>query len=287
MRPAAAVTMVYNERENFPRWLHHYSAQVGMENCFVMDHGSDDDTFAGCPIHYNLIHLPRTAFHPILRGDSVADFVSSLAPYYRYVIYADADELIVSDPLRHADLASLCETLNDRSLNSIGFDICHRMGEAPLDRDHPISLQRTSMRFNSAMCKPNIVRPGVRWSPGFHGCDNALKFGDVYLFHTHWADRAYTMARLKLTRALALQRTDPYAADHWQAKDEVIAGYLDALSVMPVEEDRDIGIDHEEIRLYLDRIMHQPSSHEGKITPPLDLLSDHLFHIPKRLKGRF
>lgn len=37
---AIAFTMVYNERENLPRWLRHYGAHV--DRLLVLDHGSDD-----------------------------------------------------------------------------------------------------------------------------------------------------------------------------------------------------------------------------------------------------
>lgn len=285
MRPAAAITMVYNERDNFPRWLRHYSSQVGVENCFVIDHGSDDDTFAIPPTSYSLIRLPRTPFDAISRAALISDFASMLAPSYKYVICVDADELIIADPARYTDLALFCSSRNDLSINSIGYDVCHRKDEGPLDRDGMISTQRRSMRFNSAMCKPNIARPGVRWSPGFHGSQNGLKFDDVYLFHTHWADKQSAMQRLQVTRTL--QRTDPYADDHWRARDEVVEGYLNALSAMSLEDSLEIGSGNETIRRYLDKIIDEPGSHEEKITPPLDLLSEWLFTIPVRFRGRF
>ena len=38
----AAVTMVYNEPEFIPLWIKYYGEQVGKENCYIVDNGSDD-----------------------------------------------------------------------------------------------------------------------------------------------------------------------------------------------------------------------------------------------------
>jgi len=36
-QPLAVVTMVYNEEDFLPIWLKHYSRQVGLKNCFIID----------------------------------------------------------------------------------------------------------------------------------------------------------------------------------------------------------------------------------------------------------
>ena len=43
----AAVTFVYNESFNLPLWRRHYGAQLGTENLFIVDDGSDDGSTDG------------------------------------------------------------------------------------------------------------------------------------------------------------------------------------------------------------------------------------------------
>ena len=42
----ACVTMAHNEADMLPLWLRHYDRQVGLEACYVLDHGSNDGSTA-------------------------------------------------------------------------------------------------------------------------------------------------------------------------------------------------------------------------------------------------
>ena len=60
MANIAAVTMVYNEPEYLPIWCRHYAKAVGPENCFIIDHGSDDGSTSSLP-NFNVIRKsPRS-----------------------------------------------------------------------------------------------------------------------------------------------------------------------------------------------------------------------------------
>lgn len=40
-KPLAVFTMVYNEQRMLPVWVRYYRQQVGAENLFILDHGSE------------------------------------------------------------------------------------------------------------------------------------------------------------------------------------------------------------------------------------------------------
>jgi hypothetical protein len=285
MRSAAAITMVYNESENLPFWERHYRRQVGTENCFVLDHGSNDQSVEQ-HIGLNIIRLPRTPFDDAARARAVSDFAASLRPYFKYVIYSDADELVVSDPLHSQTLEEFCEKFEGSSINSVGFDVCHNITDEPaIDSTQPVSVQRSLLRFNSAVCKPNIARPGVSWSSGFHGCENDLLFGNIYLFHCHFADQERALRRLQLTRSL--EWADSRAGRHQRVPDDVINGYFMSLSAMPVEPEADLSESNPKIHDYLTTVKKTAIKFGSSISPPFDLLSDTLFRIPNRFKGSF
>jgi len=41
--------MAYNESFYLKRWYRWYGSQLGIENCFVLDHGSDDGSTDDLP----------------------------------------------------------------------------------------------------------------------------------------------------------------------------------------------------------------------------------------------
>jgi hypothetical protein len=66
----AVVTMVYNEPDFLPFWTSYYGNQIGFENCFVLDHGSDDATIFDPRV--NRLSLPRSPFDETWRADLVS-----------------------------------------------------------------------------------------------------------------------------------------------------------------------------------------------------------------------
>jgi hypothetical protein len=188
-RPLAAVTMAYNEATMLPLWLRHYEQQVGVENCYVLDHGSDDGSTIG--LRANVIRLPRLPLNEWERARTVRDFCASLFIGFHYVLYADADELIVPDP----DVApNLSQYIDSRTLPSVvdlfGVDVRHVEDEAAIDLAAPISRQRTFIRPLSSLCKTTIVSERVDWHVGFHCLiqEHRPHFRDLFLFHLAYLD---------------------------------------------------------------------------------------------------
>ena len=98
----AALTMMYNEPVWASVWARHYAREVGAENCFVLDHGSTDGSTAGLGV--GVERLSRSTLDEDARAALISDRVAGLLRRYDAVVHSDADELLVAEPGRFADV---------------------------------------------------------------------------------------------------------------------------------------------------------------------------------------
>ncbi|MET0271084.1 MAG: glycosyltransferase family 2 protein [Sphingomonas sp.] len=228
--PLAVITMVYNEAQKLPVWLRHYDRQVGLEHCYVIDHGSDDGSTANMGAA-SRIALPRSPQDNVQRLALVTDLARGLLRYYRHVAYLDADELLVADPVRYRDLADYADRMTGDAVTSIGLEIVHGPDEAPLDPERDIGEQRGSVIFSSSMCKTNIIGKEVKWAPGWHAHDGRPRFDDLYLFHLRHADLDQALHRLAITRAM------PWASEaagrHQRNEDDWMRNVVEQFGARP------------------------------------------------------
>src|SRR3954469_24224121 len=98
----AALTMAYNEPVWARVWAEYYARQVGAENCFLLDHGSDDGSTVGLGIQVE--RLPRSPLDEIARAETIGARTAALLRTYDVVVHSDADELVFADPAEHRDL---------------------------------------------------------------------------------------------------------------------------------------------------------------------------------------
>lgn len=202
----AALTMVYNEPLWARIWVRHYSRQVGAENCLVLDHGSTDGSTSGLGVAVERVR--RSALDEDRRAALVSDCVAALLRGYDAVVHSDADELLVADPGRYADLRAYAAEAPE-VVTAVGLDLQHLPEEeAALDPLRRVGEQRRWARFSGAMCKPALVRRAVRWGPGFHGCDAERVVGPLYLVHLRYADLGAGLERLRRTRGQSFTRED-------------------------------------------------------------------------------
>lgn len=122
------MTMAYNESFNIPLWIKYYTGQVGPRNILVIDNDSDDDSVEHIRSVPN-IRYPRNKFSDVERADFVSDLANSLLKIYDYVIYADADEIIVADPKKYSSLVDFIKKNPADAHTCIGFNLYERLGE--------------------------------------------------------------------------------------------------------------------------------------------------------------
>ncbi|GJE13292.1 glycosyltransferase family 2 protein [Methylobacterium longum] len=202
--PLAVVTMAYNEAVLLPLWLRHYDRQIGSENCYIIDHGSDDGSTSN--IKANLIRLPRAPLNEWARSNTVRDFCSSLFISFEYVLYVDADEIVFPDPDIAATLADfMISREHPPVVDLFGTDIRHVEGEPDIDLSKPISQQRKYSRPISSLCKPTLISERVDWHIGFHCLirDHRPSFNGLYLFHLAHFDNNIMYDRQKKRNASA------------------------------------------------------------------------------------
>ena len=231
----AAITMVYNEGHALRRWVDYYSRQLGAENCFIVDHGSDDGSTAGLgPV--NVIRIPRSPQDNERRTKSISQLANSLLCWYDYVFYVDGDEFLVADPRKYSGLLDYCEAVRPEYITSVGINVMHSVSEeADLVPGVPVLHQRSHGMFVSAMCKPNLTAVPVSWSPGFHYRDRPAIFGDLFLFHLRYADVRQGLARLQITREMPWHLKE--AGAHQRLLDEEWLGRVKRWTSMPVVHD--------------------------------------------------
>lgn len=284
--PLAAVTMVYDEPVFLPVWLRHHSRTIGVEHCYVIDHGSDDGSTDR--LKCNRLRIPRSPQDDARRARAISAICAGLLEWYDTVLYSDVDEIVVADPTSFTSLASLSEARRMPCLTATGFDLLHHADrEKPADFSAPLSHQRSSLRFSAAMCKPCLIREPIHWSPGFHSVQDLPPRPDpaLMLFHLRYCDIGAGLRRLARTR------TQPWcneqAGQHQRMDDELWCAMLSGMAGLP-EENSTLLADDPSLSQWRDRIVSEGQSRMNDPYPvDLSLSGDRLWPLPERFKGLF
>jgi len=282
----AAVTMVYNEPDYIGPWCRHFGKEVGPENCYVIDHGSDDGTTDDLG-EVKVLRIPRSPYDVAEQARLVSDLCNDLLRRsYDVVIHSDVDELLVADPRYHRGLRDCARAMTQPVLHSIGLDLWHLDKiEPPIDTNQPISLQRSWAWFNSALCKPVMIREPVSWSPGFHSVDHPMVLDHLYMFHLRYFDVARGLRRLEKTRAMPWATTE--AGGHQRQPDQQWLDLVHGVGALH-RATEDLDPRRDPLASYLRQTLESQKGREQE-TFKLDL-GIHgrvLFTIPPRFKGRF
>jgi len=279
----AAVTMVYNEPEYLPIWCRYYGAQVGAENCYIVDHGSDDGSTENLTARgFNLIRIPRSPKDNTKRTRFLSEFCSSLLEWYDAVMHCDVDEIVFGDARKYASLSDYAEQAKSEfPVSALGFNVHHvPETESDLDLSESILEQRSWVRFSSSMCKPALIYSRVKWSPGFHSADSPIQFGDLFLFHLRYFDLQLGLQRLARTRSMAWASDS--AGSHQRVPDESFTKLVQAAARLPKVESPTLALEgNERVSAYVARVLTSQKDYKTH-TYPLDLhiFGDELMRIP-------
>jgi glycosyltransferase involved in cell wall biosynthesis len=270
-----AITNVYNESFNLPIWLNYYGRQVGIENCIVIDHGSDDGSTED--LHgASRIRIPRVPFDDNTRADVISSIANSMLRFYDAVLYADSDEIIVADPGRYANLVEFCQSMPGPVATTKGLNVLHRIDlEAPIVSARPILGQRSYVQFVSPMCKTAIVKKPISWGGGFHSSNHPPSFSSLYMFHLRWADLGECLKRLSITRNVTF--SDPRMGTHQRLNYPDYVNIFQRYASMNIKED-DFEFNDEVERFSADAKLEE----NGKYRCRTHIASDSLIRIPER-----
>lgn len=282
----AAITMVYNEPVYLPIWLKHYGAQVGIENCYVIDHGSDDgstDGLKGC----NVVRIPRSPYDPHKQSAFNSLFCSSMTNWYDRVIYSDVDEILLADPKIAPTLTEYCRRPLPDVVTAIGLNLIHRPDhEPPFDPERPVSTQRPYAFCASSMCKPLLIRNPITWSPGSHSSDAPIVFDHLYMFHLRWFDLPYGLRRLHKTRAMAWASLE--AGAHQRFEDEKFTSAHMGFARLQARDGVEFDPTADPISGFTQKVLDSRAGRENQ-TYKIDLgiWPRDLWRLPERFIGTF
>ncbi len=284
--PVAAVTMVYNEPEYLPIWLRHYAKHVGIENCYVIDHGSTDGSTSGLK-DCTVVRIPRSPYDPVKQSAFNSRFCSGLLCWYDRVLYSDVDELVLPDPRYARTLREYTQRPLPDVLNVIGLNVVHRPDrEPPLDLTRPVTLQRPYVLACSPMCKPLLIARDVVWAGGSHSADAVVAFDHLYCFHLRWFDLPIGLKRIARTRAMAWAQPD--AGGHSRVADTEFESGLNRFASLPLVDNCEFAPTAEPLAPFLDAVLRSQAGREfSNYKIDLGIWWEQLWRIPERFIGTF
>ena len=282
----AAVTMVYNEAVYLPIWLKHYGAQVGIENCYVVDHGSDDGSTEGL-VGCNVVRIPRSPYDPHKQSAFNSMFCSSMTHWYDRVIYSDVDEILLADPKIASDLTEYCRRPLPDVVTAIGLNNIHRPDdESPFDPARPVSIQRPYVFCASSMCKPLLIRKPIVWSPGSHSSDAPTVFDHLYMFHLRWFDLPYGLQRLRKTREMAWAHD--IAGAHQRSDDAKLEATHRGFARLRCRDGLEFDPATNPIQGFTNEVLASRAGRENQVYKiDLGIWARELWRLPERFIGTF
>jgi hypothetical protein len=264
----------------------HYSAQLGAENCYVIDHGGDDRSTEGlAPV--NVIRIPRSPFNAGKRSRFMERFCSGLLEWYDWVLHSDVDEIVVADPALYPSIPEFCESCGHDVVTTVGFNLVHSSEEAPYRPDQNVLAQRRWMYYLAPMCKPVLTRKPIEWVEGFHWAVNeSPHFDDLYMFHLRFFDKDVGIRRLAKTRVQPW--SDPEEAWWQRISDEAGLEMFNNLSQKPrkpgVEVKRSSAAVKNAIRQTLGKSTGKPDEEQPLM---MNFEVDELWPVPARFQTAF
>lgn len=191
-RKACVYTFVQNENVFLPIWLKYYSRYFSPEDIYIIDHQSNDGSVELCKQFYqfNHIRVENKYYDAIWKTSVASQYQKQLLGIYNFVLYADADEIIVPNH-RFGDLRNFLRNFEGQCSSAVAYDIVQDLNEEnAVDLNRALLAQRKYWIRNSEYDKTLLSRIALSWSAGFHHApgekhDDA---NDLYLLHLHKLD---------------------------------------------------------------------------------------------------
>ncbi|MBV9735763.1 MAG: glycosyltransferase family 2 protein [Acidisphaera sp.] len=278
--PLAIVTMAYNEPDFLPIWLKYYAGQVGLEQCYIVDHGSDDrSTFGLAPA--NIIRIPRSPLDEYARANFISAFCGSLLTWYEHVAYTDVDEILVADPRHHESLIAFCAEAKHDITTAFGMHVAHSVPDEPeLAPMGKILRQRKWALGVGSMSKPTLIRRPVQWTAGFHYSREPSRFDDLFLFHIAYCDLDIVRRRQRKRRATS--RVEETGGGHHDAEEDAFLTHLKSWSDMPRFDGVDLGRDCPVRAAHLAKMFRTQAAGNSENEIDVMVSGDGLWRIPER-----
>jgi hypothetical protein len=218
----AAFTHVYNDIVLLKRWIEYYSKEVGIDNIYIIDHGSTIKIKDCVDSKVNVITIPRGESDQINISLFCSYFQRFLLTQYKWVIHTDVDEILMCDNGDNFETLFSKYTKPCALTPKYAYDILHdHKNEPSIDLNKKILEQRKFMTdAGFSYLKPCITSKPISWGAGFHKCYDVTETCDnLWLFHLKYFDADMLHERNKAIWSTVIQsETDktvfPFAASN-------------------------------------------------------------------------
>jgi hypothetical protein len=222
----AVMTMARDEGPLLRRWVQHHAQQVGADHVLVVDDNSADGSTAG--LDCSVLRIPplvKRGFEPS-RMALLAGVSAGLLEAYDAVLFCDADEFVVADPARFADLRQFVAARPDSdAVGVLGLNVVHDVAREPgLDPEAPLLGQRSYAKFLPLMCKPALKWVPAAWAHASHGILCPFEVDpELFMFHFKFADKS-RLEQMAARRHLANVTEQRATGTSWaRPADEMVA----------------------------------------------------------------
>jgi hypothetical protein len=278
----AAVTLVRNDSFFLKKWIAYYGGQIGLENLYILCHGSD----------WGLPELPQQVSrlvaddYPSSRYNRniwsaryVSDFAAFLMTQYDAVIRTDVDEFVVPDPASGQSLTDIVAATRELGcVSALGTDVIQNLDTEPAfdPAKGPVLAQRRHGIVTREFSKPVIIHHPVRWSEGFHAAHSQhIKFNpNLYLFHLALFDEDIADQRIEERRKASVSKS---LIKHIEGRKDRFAEVTQA-TPLPGDE----IFEKARAQIAAPRPRRGPRTRPGHITDGNNLDRGYLIEIPER-----
>jgi hypothetical protein len=282
--------MARDEGQMLDRWVRHYSAQLGAEHLIVLDDNSTDGSTDDlpCTVH-RLPQLPGTHEFERTRMKLVSGLAKGLLAVYDYVAFVDADEFLLADPAKYADLTDFLKARPSTDvIAGMCLNVVHYAAVEPdLEPTLPTLGQRRYAKFVPSMCKPALKRIPAPWGAASHGIGAPFTVDpELFMIHLKFHDREQLRARAEQRKSL-VDADGRGISSTWRMGGSELTSELDGF-VRGVDPEKVLEFDPQQVDL--DSIVHQYQVGLYRTTRDVGqvktMRTEPLVRIPERLLGK-
>ncbi|CAF3350950.1 unnamed protein product [Rotaria sp. Silwood1] len=170
--PFAVFTICRNEPGYLPIWLKYYRRYFADEDIYILDNDSNDGSTSNLPVNVIRVHSEKYFDHYWLVETIQNKLRDLLKSGYKYVLFAEIDEIIIPDPAKYP--LGLIDYINRTNISVVrvkAYDVRHNAtSESTLKLNESILQQRRYWTRRHHYDKPLLTNKLLHWSPGFHYC---------------------------------------------------------------------------------------------------------------------
>ncbi len=217
----AVFTRIYNDKLFTDLFCNHYSQLTDPIHIYLIDHDSEDGSVQEMAAKHGcqFVRIPRGFSDESNMRQYCEYFQRFLLTKYKWVIYADIDELIIhEDGMNHLKTALINDSWQGVYAPEHGYEVFHHPdAELELDYSKPLASQRNFLHPNKSYAKPTVASEKAFWGPGFHYALNINQkvMPKLWMIHLAHMSVENTLNR-ELTRMKQQRSAGDKAANIWQ-----------------------------------------------------------------------